>query len=432
MACTGSGVQIPSAPQTNMNLKYIKEIFIQTKELIGSQSVIALISLIQVSYVVKKLGVENFGVIALLIAIPNLVFRSIHANHSDVILLTLKNGKNIVSESLFLNFILGLFSFTLSMFVFLNPINPLFSINQLTSIDVLPVTIVLYLFSKIFQTFTETSKGILVFKNKMKSFSFLESSSIVFRFVLIIILLEISPTIQSYLFANIFYFLYSGFFSLFLIKKEYELNKFSYDEFKQFVVSIKRSFNRVRINQIISLIPQHFDIIFLSVVSDFGTVGIYQFAKRLVEPINYVIYSFTPWIQNKLKNNSKDFNIQSFVKMILIPISFLLFSLYVFLGEFIILQIGSESFLNSYNPMIILCIGFIIYLLTFWIRQSLLLNNLIHFHSYGRLIYCSAFLVLSFFLANSFKEIGISASLTIAIFLQKTFEYIIYRKKLKS
>ena len=432
MACTGSGVQIPSAPQTNMNLKYIKEIFIQTKELIGSQSVIALISLIQVSYVVKKLGVENFGVIALLIAIPNLVFRSIHANHSDVILLTLKNGKNIVSESLFLNFILGLFSFTLSMFVFLNPINPLFSINQLTSIDVLPVIIVLYLFSKIFQTFSETSKGILVFKNKMKSFSFLESSSIVFRFVLIIILLEISPTIQSYLFANIFYFLYSGFFSLFLIKKEYELNKFSYDEFKQFVVSIKRSFNRIRINQIISLIPQHFDIILLSVVSDFGTVGIYQFAKRLVEPINYVIYSFTPWIQNKLKNNSKDFNIQSFVKMILIPISFLLFSLYVFLGEFIILQIGSESFLNSYNPMIILCIGFIIYLLTFWIRQSLLLNNLIHFHSYGRLIYCSAFLVLSFFLANSFKEIGISASLTIAIFLQKTFEYIIYRKKLKS
>ena len=432
MACTGSGVQIPSAPQTNMNLKYIKEIFIQTKELIGSQSVIALISLIQVSYVVKKLGVENFGVIALLIAIPNLVFRSIHANHSDVILLTLKNGKNIVSESLFLNFILGLFSFTLSMFVFLNPINPLFSINQLTSIDVLPVIIVLYLFSKIFQTFSETSKGILVFKNKMKSFSFLESSSIVFRFVLIIILLKISPTIQSYLFANIFYFLYSGFFSLFLIKKEYELNKFSYDEFKQFVVSIKRSFNRIRINQIISLIPQHFDIILLSVVSDFGTVGIYQFAKRLVEPINYVIYSFTPWIQNKLKNNSKDFNIQSFVKMILIPISFLLFSLYVFLGEFIILQIGSESFLNSYNPMIILCIGFIIYLLTFWIRQSLLLNNLIHFHSYGRLIYCSAFLVLSFFLANSFKEIGISASLTIAIFLQKTFEYIIYRKKLKS
>ncbi len=432
MACTGSGVQIPSAPQTNMNLKYIKEIFLQTKELIGSQSVIALISLIQVSYVVNKLGVENFGVIALLIAIPNLVFRSIHANHSDVILLTLKKGKNIASESLFLNFILGLFSFTLSIFVFVNPINPLFSNNQLILIDVLPITIVLYLLSKIFQTFSETCKGILVFKNKMKSFSLLESSSIILRFAGMVIFLEINPTIQSYLFANIFYFLYTGFFSLFLIKKEYELNKFSYDEFKQFVLLIKRSFNRIRINQIISLIPQHFDIIFLSIVSDFGTVGIYQFAKRLVEPVNYVIYSFTPWIQNKLKNNPTDFNIQSFVKMILIPISFLIFSLYIFFGEFIILKIGSESFLKSYNPMIILCIGFIIYLLTFWIRQSLLLNNLIVFHSYGRLIYCSAFLVLSFFLANTFKETGIAASLTIAILIQKTFEYIVYRKKLKS
>tara|TARA_B100001057_G_scaffold57572_1_gene51023 strand:- start:2020 stop:2766 length:747 start_codon:yes stop_codon:yes gene_type:complete len=247
-----------------------------------------------------------------------------------------------------------------------------------------------------------------------------------------VIFLEINPTIQSYLFANIFFFLYTGFYSLFLIKKEYELNKFSYDDFKHYVLLIKRSFNRIRINQIISLIPQHFDIIFLSIVSDFGTVGIYQFAKRLVEPVNYVIYSFTPWIQNKLKNNPKDFNIQSFVKMILLPISFLIFSLYIFFGEFIILKIGSESFLKSYNPMIILCIGFIIYLLTFWIRQSLLLNNLIVFHSYGRVIYCSAFLVLSFFLANTFKEIGISAALTTAILIQKTFEYIVYRKKLKS
>ena len=56
MACTGSGVQIPSAPQTNMNLKYIKEIFSQTKDLIGSQSGIAVISIIQVSFVVNQLG----------------------------------------------------------------------------------------------------------------------------------------------------------------------------------------------------------------------------------------------------------------------------------------------------------------------------------------------------------------------------------------
>ena len=60
MACTGSGVQIPSAPQTNMNLKYIKEIFSQTKDLIGSQSGIAVISIIQVSFVVNQLGPAKY------------------------------------------------------------------------------------------------------------------------------------------------------------------------------------------------------------------------------------------------------------------------------------------------------------------------------------------------------------------------------------
>ena len=59
MACTGSGVQIPSAPQTNMILKYIREIFNQTKDLIGSQSAIAIISVIQVSFVVNQLGPPN-------------------------------------------------------------------------------------------------------------------------------------------------------------------------------------------------------------------------------------------------------------------------------------------------------------------------------------------------------------------------------------
>ena len=94
MACTGSGVQIPSAPQTNMNLKYIREIFNQTKDLIGSQSAIAIISIIQVSFVVKQLGPTKYGAVVLLIAVPSLIFRASHARNSDVNLLTLKDGKN--------------------------------------------------------------------------------------------------------------------------------------------------------------------------------------------------------------------------------------------------------------------------------------------------------------------------------------------------
>ena len=56
MACTGSGVQIPSAPQILVKFLYIKEIYLQTKELISSQFLIAIIAVLQVSYVVKQLG----------------------------------------------------------------------------------------------------------------------------------------------------------------------------------------------------------------------------------------------------------------------------------------------------------------------------------------------------------------------------------------
>ena len=44
-------VQIPSAPQILVKFLYIKEIYLQTKELISSQFLIAIITVLQVSYV---------------------------------------------------------------------------------------------------------------------------------------------------------------------------------------------------------------------------------------------------------------------------------------------------------------------------------------------------------------------------------------------
>jgi len=82
--------------------------------------------------------------------------------------------------------------------------------------------------------------------------------------------------------------------------------------------------------------------------------------------------------------------------------------------------------------MLILLIGFIFYLYTFWIRQYLLFNDLITFHAYGRLIYSGVFLLLSFSLVGTYSSIGIAISLSSAMVLQKTYEYVIYKKKLKS
>ena len=94
--------------------------------------------------------------------------------------------------------------------------------------------------------------------------------------------------------------------------------------------------------------------------------------------------------------------------------------------------IGTEEFLESYIPMLILLIGFTFYLYTFWIRQYLLFNDLISYHAYGRLIYSVVFLLLAIPLADIYSSRGIATALSVAMILQKSYEYLIYKKKLKS
>ena len=101
MACRGSGVQIPSAPLTIMNISFIKEILSQTKELVLSQFFIALVSLLQVSLVVKILGVENYGIVTLMVTLPTLVFRALHSKNSDVTLVSIKQDSLVGYSYLF-------------------------------------------------------------------------------------------------------------------------------------------------------------------------------------------------------------------------------------------------------------------------------------------------------------------------------------------
>ena len=174
------------------------------------------------------------------------------------------------------------------------------------------------------------------------------------------------------------------------------------------------------------------DVILLAIVSDLSSVGIYKFAKKLVEPINYIVVTFNPWLQNKLKNSKDNFQINVFFRKVLLPIGLILTVLYVNLGESLILLIGTEEFLESYIPMLILLIGFIFYLYTFWIRQYLLFNDLISYHAFGRMIYSVVFLVSSVPLSQIYSSRGIAIALSLAMIVQKLYEYTIYKKKLKS
>ena len=432
MACTGSGVQIPSAPHTSMNLKYIREIFNQTKDLIGSQSAIAIISIIQVSFVVKQLGPAKYGAVVLLIAVPSLIFRASHARNSDVNLLTLKDGKNFYFESIFFNLITGIGSFIFCLIIFTNPLIINSSIGDYFGIETLSSILIIYLITRIIQTFSETSKSILIFNNDLRRYSILEVSTVVVRFIAIVLLLLNDPSIENYLLAQSIYGITFGLFGLYLSNKYHDSSNFKIQHFKTYLKAIKSSYGKIRYDQIIGLVPQHFDVILLAVVVDIQTVGIYQFAKRLVEPINYLVVTFNPWLQNKLQSEDKDFKIASFFKQILLPTSLLLFGIYFIFGKNLIVFIGNEEFLNSFMPMMVLLIGFITYLLSFWIRQYLLFSDLIQFHAYGRIIYSLVFLVLAILLSDSLSSLGIAIALSSAMVLQKIFEYTIYLIKIKS
>ena len=427
MACRGSGVQIPSAPLTKMNISYIKKIFLETKELFTSQALIAILSLVQVSYVVKQLGAEKYGVITLFVTFISLFFRALHSKNSDVALLAFKKeDKNIFYPALLFDFLIGVLAMILCLTIYLTPYFSKINIENFS------MYLLLFLFCRTIFNFSETSKATLINTGKLKILSSMELSGILIRFFLIISLISIDPTIQNYLLGQSLYLLSYCLIAVVISRKEINTKRYeSKMNFREYWLSVKNIYKKIRYDQVLGLIPQHFDILLLSLLGDLTLVGIYKFAKRLVEPINYIVTGFNPWFQNQYSNRKKiDFS--DFVKKLLLPLSTVILLIFITTGKKIIELIGSNEFASAYEPMIILTFGYLIYLLTFWIRQALLFNELIIYHAYGRLIYSFVFIILSIPLTYFFNVAGLAYSLSSAIALQKIFEYIVYKKKIIS
>ena len=415
----------PLSSTRKMNFVYLKKIFLETKELFTSQAFIALISLFQVSYVVKQLGPEKYGAITLFITFISLFFRGLHSKNSDVSLLALKKqDKNIFYPALLLDFLIGLVAMSFCLTIYLTPYVSKIGIDDFTKY------FLVFLFCRVIFNFSETSKAILINSGKLNVLSYMELFGVVIRFVLIVSLISIDPTISNYLLGQSIYFLIYGFMSVSVSRKEVIKKKYlSNMSLKDYWLSIKNTYKEIRYDQVVGLIPQHFDVLILSLVGDLTLVGLYRFAKRLVEPVNYIVTAFNPWIQYQYSaGKTPDFN--NFVKKVLIPISTAILLIFIYTGRQIIKIIGSNEFSSAYEPMIILTFGYLVYLLTFWIRQSMLFNDLIIYHVYGRIIYSIVFIILSLPLTNLFNEIGLAFTLSIAIILQKTYEYLIYKKKI--
>ena len=82
MACKRSGVQIPSAPH-----KIMKTFLLETKELLFSQWVIAILAIIQVRIVAGNLGPEIYGNIGVYLGFVGISFRLLSSRNSDLILM---------------------------------------------------------------------------------------------------------------------------------------------------------------------------------------------------------------------------------------------------------------------------------------------------------------------------------------------------------
>ena len=406
-------------------LKYLKKIILEIKELFTSQILIAVLSLLQVSYVVKQLGPENYGKITIFVTFISLFFRGINSKNSDVALLALKNeDKNIFYSALLFDLIMGLVAFIFCLTIYFTPYISKIDLNSFSKY------FFFYLSCRVIFNISETSKAVLINSGNLKLFSYIESIGILIRFTLIVSLIYLNPTVESYILGNSFYMLIFGLICYFVSSKQN--NKIEQGlkvSFIEYWESIKSTYKKIRYDQIIGLIPQHFDILLLSIISDINIVGIYKFAKRLVEPINYIIAAFIPWIQSQYSSDNL-MNFNDFVKKLLLPMSFAIMSIFIFLGRKIITTIGSNEFSTAYNPLIILAVGYSVYLLTFWIRQLLLFNNLIIYHVYSKIIYSVVFISLSIPLTIFYSANGLSLSLSLAILSQKVYEFFIYKNKI--
>ena len=146
MACKGSGVQIPSAPLKNM-----KKFVLETKELLFSQGIVAILAIVQIRIVAKTLGPESYGEIGVYLGVIALSFRFLNSRNSDLILINHKNfEKNFLVSSILFELCLGIIS---SLIIFL-VLSLQISLNFFGIVS-LPEFIYLFITSKILKNILE-------------------------------------------------------------------------------------------------------------------------------------------------------------------------------------------------------------------------------------------------------------------------------------
>jgi len=400
----------------------MKKFFLETKELLFSQGVIALLAIIQIRIVAQSLGPDVYGRIGVYWGIIALCFRLLNSRNSDLILINLRSIKgNFLRSAILFEIVLGLVSFLLVYSLFLISIN--FGLLDFSKI---PIYLLFFIISRIFLNVLEVFKGVYTHKGNLKFYSSIEGLSNLIRFTLVVSFIISNPQIDSFFYALSIHNILIGIsISIFLVFKN--RNNESTMSFFEYCKFSKKDFIKIRTDQSVGLIPAHLDVVVIGYFADFYSAGIYRIAKKLVEPINYLIVSFSPWMLNKITQEHK-YNFRILTIKILIPMSLAIVFGYLFFGNQLIRLIAGSEYQDSFLPLIILLVGYLTYLLTFWTRHYLLLNELILKHTVGRVYNLLTFLILSPLLIRTHSFNGIAFSITAGMIVQKIYEVMIYIK----
>ena len=418
MACKRSGVQIPSAPHSIM-----KEFLFETKELLLSQVTIAVLAIIQIRIVAKSLGPESYGVIGVYLGIIGLCFRFLSSRNSDLVLINYKSyDRNFLRSSIIFELCMGLFSVIFSLTLLLITAN-----YGLLDIKSIPNYLLLFICSRVFLNLLEVFKGTYTYKGDMKTYSVVESSASILRFALVVFFILQNPTIENFFIALSLHSFLTGLIVFFVLIFSNQ-NKDKKVGFKEYIKISKNNFFKIRTDQAVGLIPAQLDVVILGLLTDFYSAGIYRVARKLVEPVNYIVVAFSPWMLNKINKDDK-YNFRKLIFNILIPISIGIILIYIIYGEDMLILIAGIDYISSYTPLLILLMGYIFYLLTFWSRHYLFINDLITQHTIGRLLYLVIFVSLSFLLTESLTFNGVAISISAGMIIQKLYEIYVYFKK---
>ena len=406
-----------------MNFQYIKNLISEIKELASSQMFIVILLFAQVSIVTKGLGTIKYGQAVLVLALVAIIFRSLHARNSDVTLLMIqKYGEKMYTRSLFFDLIIGVICYSLCLIIFGSQVNTFFGNYSMS------YALNFFLLARISQTFSESSKAILTYNGNFKKFALVDTISNLLRFLVIVFLFNSNASIDNYLIGHATFSVTYGVFSLIICREYLLISEISLKNLLDYFTKFKSDFVKQRYDQLVGIVPQHFDLVILGYFTDFSTVGIFRIAKRLIEPINYIVSVLTPYVQNKLSREDQNIRFNKLLMNILLPISSVLLAFYIYFGNGLINLISGPSFENAYHPLLILLIGYIVYLNTFWVRQLLLFKNLIHYHAFSRIVSLIVFLISAFFLSPAYGANGLALALSLGMISQKVYEFYSYRR----